>query len=140
MAVRGIHPSLIRAAIATIMQVALVSHVFAEPITGNDVHGACNNQEASVAQGFCIGYVLGAVEGMKWGALISIASMSRKERALDEMDLMSSAALGFCIPQEVQNGQILDVVKLHLDAVPAQRHESARTLIMEALSEAFPCP
>lgn len=127
-------------AIPPVFALGLGGSAVAEPFSGNDVHHACETQDAGAAQGFCVGYVLGAVEGMKWGALVGIVAMSAKQRATDELDIMSSTALGFCIPPQVENGQILDIVASYMDAVPAQRHESARTLIMEALSLAFPCP
>jgi hypothetical protein len=45
----------------------------------------------------------------------------------------------YCIPDKVQNGQAIDVVKLYLRDHPETRQYSAPTLIMLALKEKFPC-
>jgi hypothetical protein len=44
-----------------------------------------------------------------------------------------------CIPQRATRGQIVDVVKLHMQQNPKDRHSPAVTLVVVALREAFPC-
>ena len=58
-----------------------------------------------------------------------------------ESDEANSAGDRFCffLPKEVKAGQIIDVIKLHLEASPAQRHLEADVLVRYALSQAFPC-
>ncbi|MCU9839357.1 Rap1a/Tai family immunity protein [Ruegeria sp. WL0004] len=115
------------------------SQNIAEPFSGNDILHACEGGEATVQQGFCFGYVFGAVEGLKWGALIGVVSKSSGEIDSEQFDFLSSAALGFCIPPTVENGQVLDIVVRYLVETPEKRHESARTLIQSALASSFPC-
>jgi hypothetical protein len=63
----------------------------AEPFTGNDVYNACQSSDGDVRQGFCWGFILGSVEGMKWGALIGVVASSPSSENLDrsEFDMMS---------------------------------------------------
>jgi hypothetical protein len=45
-----------------------------------------------------------------------------------------------CIPlPAVPRGQVIDVVKRYLEQHPETRHDSAVSLVAQALSEAFPC-
>ncbi|TDT74748.1 hypothetical protein BDE40_1464 [Litoreibacter halocynthiae] len=118
---------------------ALGSPVVAAPFTGNDIYSACTNQTGQVQQGFCYGFIFGSVEAMKWGALVGVVATSPDKIPQSEFDLKSSVALGFCIPPNAENGQILDVVVNYLDENPATRHETARTLIQYALAASFPC-
>ena len=111
----------------------------AEPFSGNDIFHSCRTQDVSVQQGFCVGFILGSVEAMKWGSLMGVVSTNSGEWDDDEFDLASSLALGFCVPSEVDNRQVLDIVQRYLASHPEIRHESARTLIHKALREAFPC-
>lgn len=111
----------------------------AEPFSGNEVFRACEGEEVSVQQGFCFGYILGTVEGLKWGSITGLLASSGQLEA-DEYDVLSSIALGFCIPPTVENGQVLDVVIKYLLETPEVRHETARTLIQSALANSFPCP
>ena len=45
----------------------------------------------------------------------------------------------YCVPPKVENGQVIDVVKLYLRDHPESRDYSSPTLIMLALKEKFPC-
>ncbi len=102
---------------------------------------ACNSEVPGGAElGFCYGFILGSVESQKWGALIGILSVSDEgEFDTDKYDLLSSFALGSCIPPTVENGQVIDIVVRYLRSNPEVRHESARMLIQSALKKAFPC-
>ena len=117
-----------------------ITDAAAESFDGNTIYRACETTNDEVMQGFCFGYIFGAVEGMKWGALVGIAALSTEGNFdASKSDVMSSVALGFCIPPTVENGQVSDIVVNYLGDNPESRHESARTLINEALSAAFPC-
>jgi hypothetical protein len=54
-----------------------------------------------------------------------------KEAGLLKFDL-------FKVPSNVEAGQIFDVVKNYLEKHPEKRHQSASSLVMMALKEAFP--
>lgn len=45
-----------------------------------------------------------------------------------------------CTPTGVTAGQLLEIVRLYLRAVPHRLHENAEVLVKEALVRAFPCP
>jgi hypothetical protein len=45
----------------------------------------------------------------------------------------------FCTPENVEMGQVADVVKLFLEKNPAQRHKVAVQSVVLSLREAFPC-
>ena len=44
-----------------------------------------------------------------------------------------------CIPNNVQLGQIRDMVRNYLTNTPAERHFSAHSIVREILREVFPC-
>ena len=44
-----------------------------------------------------------------------------------------------CVPGEVSNGQLKDVVRKYLADAPAERHKPAPGLVLVALSRAWPC-
>lgn len=113
--------------------------VFSQPFTGNDVYHSCRAEGDLLEQGFCMGYILGAVEGMKWGGLLGVLRMSQSAFEVDEYDVISSIAVGFCIPSRVDNRQVLDTVIAYMRDNPTTRHESARSQIQEALRLGFPC-
>ena len=46
----------------------------------------------------------------------------------------------FCTPDSVRVGQIFDLIKLHLEMNPADRHEAADIIIMRVLKQHYPCP
>lgn len=45
----------------------------------------------------------------------------------------------FCVPPEVRLSQAMKVVSQYIKARPKGWHEPARTHVIEALQEAFPC-
>lgn len=45
-----------------------------------------------------------------------------------------------CSPQGATAGQLVDIVRLYLRAVPHRLHENADRLVREALERVFPCP
>lgn len=49
------------------------------------------------------------------------------------------AGLGPCVPTGVTFGQMRDITVLFLQKQPQRRHETAASLIYEALTGAFPC-
>ena len=109
----------------------------AQNISGNTLHSACNAQSDAEA-GFCIGYIIGSVDGQRWGAFATILSLELTDETSAANDMIA-AGLKHCIPPEASNEQIRDVVLQFLANNPSIRHESARFLVWLALAESFPC-
>lgn len=109
----------------------------AENISGNDLLSICEATDDAAKLGYCIGYVTGVIEGMKWG-IASPLMMSGADP--EEADKTGNTLLGFCIPAEATLGQMRDVILLYLRSNPAERHASARIQVQFALAGAYPCP
>ena len=114
-------------------------HAMADGISGNDIYSACNSGDGGAQEGFCLGYLIGTVEGMKWGSAFTIARLTEKAVETDDLNAFSNVVLGFCLPSDAPNGQLLDVFVKYLQDNPAIRHQSARTLVQSAFTESFPC-
>lgn len=110
----------------------------AENVTGNEVYAACTIDNDLALDGFCAGYVIGLVEGLRYGAAVPLIVIRAGEN-LENVALMADSFLGFCAPSEAQYSQHRDIIVKYLAAHPETRHESARTLAISALAEAFPC-
>jgi hypothetical protein len=127
-------------AMATLLCVVLSAGPAASQTSlGNDLLHACTMPDNLAAEGYCLGYVVGAIEGLKWGAASVIAFAAPEQQSATDLDRMSSGVLGFCVPAEATNIQLRDVVVKHLRENPATRHETARTLVQAALADSFPC-
>ena len=98
-------------------------------MTGNDVLNQCRSlfqNDASVEQ---------AMEGISCAGYVS---------GLNDMAVLTSILLekpGYCLPRKegLGNGQVIRVFLLWLEKHPAELHESARSLFLTAMGEAFPC-
>jgi Rap1a immunity proteins len=108
-------------AVAAILSCFLVSEAKAY-VSGNELWVACEAAEGkgSVMDAACGMYVLGTVDTV---------------RVLHD----SKQITYYCIPDNVTNGQLVDVVKLYLRNHPENRQYAGPTLIMMALKEKFPC-
>lgn len=125
-------PIIIAAILAT-------SPAAANNITGNTALTSCRSTD-DTRKGFCYGYYIGLIEGMRWGVTITAMRAGIYESAADA-NAFSESMLGYCVDAGgIENGQMIDVATQYLEANPATRHESARTLAMFAWQEAFPCP
>jgi hypothetical protein len=109
-------------AVAAILSCLLVREAEAGFTSGNDLWDACQADETKdpMRATFCTAYIVGAGETFQ---------------ALH----VANQATYYCIPDNVQNGQAIDVVKLYLRDHPETRQYSAPTLVMLALKEKFPC-
>jgi len=87
--------------------------------SGNDLWDWCQANDP-MKDALCTSYVLGA------GETFQVLQVAKQVRF-------------YCIPDKVQNGQAIDIVKLYLGDHPETRQYSAPTLIMLALKEKFPC-
>ena len=114
--------------------------VSAENLSGNQYYDTCNEYPdiGNAQAGWCSGYLIGLVEGTKIGAFNVLTAIEPAETAA-EMDEMTNQFLNVCQPDGVNYGQLLDVFVLYMRKNPEARHESARTLLLSAMSEAFPC-
>ncbi len=116
---------------------ALSGQAVAENLSGNELLSICDDATEENAQaGFCAGYVLGAIEGIKWGASAPLLLVGRSAGEAEET---GNTLLGFCLPPDATVGQYRDVVLKFLRDSPSERHNSARVLIQQALQGAFPC-
>ena len=86
--------------------------------TGNDLWSHCSGK-GDAHFGLCAGFVVGIADAMS-----------------NVTGILGRRA---CIPLPVSRGQVLDVVKRYLEQHPETRHDSAVSLVAQALSEAFPC-
>lgn len=110
-----------------------------EVVTGNALFEACENTNVSAAQGFCLGYIVGSMEGLRYGtSLPFVAAGNLADNS--ELNTTVEVFLGMCPASEVEYGQHRDLVVKYLKANPEIRHQSARALILEAGQKAFPCP
>ncbi len=111
----------------------------AQTASGNEIAAACDHlDEADIRGGYCIGYIIGAWEGIKIGAF-EVLIVSGANGTAEELDGMVNSILGICAPVRVERGQIVDVVVRYFEENPADRHLPARSLIREAMVESFPC-
>jgi hypothetical protein len=112
----------------------------AQTVSGNTLYNACETigEGSEIQRGFCIGFIGGVFEGVKFGAG-AVMFQAMPESNLAEVDQSSNMMLGFCVPENVERGQILDVTINYLAENPQSRHESARSLTLQALQDAFPC-
>jgi hypothetical protein len=107
-------------AVAAILSCFLVSEANAY-VSGNELWGLCEaGGKGSVEEAGCGMYVVGTVDTF---------------RALHD----SVQVTHYCIPDNVTNSQLIDVVKLYLRNHPENRQDAGPTLIMIALKEKFPC-
>lgn len=125
--------------VATIgLSVFLSDEAAAEAVTGNDLYSACQNVDDGLSAGFCVGYLIGASDGQKWGVFVLLNRLDPIEN-VDDADSEIHRFLGHCVPPEASNQQLRDVVLQHLERNPASRHLPARGLVWQAYLDAFPC-
>src|SRR6056297_1907467 len=75
-------------------------------ITGNQYYQWCNS-DSSLDQGLCLGYVMGASDGLSWMQILSPITNWTP----------------ICIPPNVDLGQKRDVIVKYLSNHPEERHE-----------------
>src|SRR6476620_2095156 len=109
-------------AVAAILSCLSVREAKSDFTSGDQLWDACaaDEQKEPVKAIFCTTYILGAGETFQ---VLQVANQVRF----------------YCVPPKVENGQVIDVVKLYLRDHPESRQYSSPTLIMLALKEKFPC-
>ena len=110
----------------------------AQNLDGNSLLEACEAPTQDARLAFCTGYILGLVEGIKWGSVVSVMA-SGAELETSDLNALSDVLLAYCSPPEAELRQHRDVVVNYLLAHPERRHESARALALDAFRDAFPC-
>jgi hypothetical protein len=109
-----------------ILLAALVGLVVSGPawgdmMDGNKLFPFCRDAEKDYySNGFCDGYITGVYDALQG-----------KGKGLN--------GVTFCPPNGVTIGQLSDIVKKWLVDNPQHRHFVADSLLVAALSEAFPC-
>lgn len=111
--------------------------VDAQTTSGNALYDTCTSDNTVLA-GFCIGYIMGLVEGQFWGGLLSAKAAGIQFESQD-FNATLNEFFQHCIPQDATNEQLRDVVVKYLRNNPATRHQTARILVWQAYREAFPC-
>lgn len=81
--------------------------------SGNDLKAHCTNSEALLEQTFCLGYIVGVVD----------ASSKQK----------------ICLSSGVTASQLNSITIKYFNENPDKLHYSADSLVLDALSKAFPC-
>lgn len=109
-----------------------------EPLDGNTVYESCVAEGDDIRAGFCLGYLIGLVEGQPFGAFL-VLKQAMPDDSVKEISDVSNQFFRHCIPASVSNRQIVDVVVGFLRDNPQSRHESARILALQAFQQAFPC-
>jgi hypothetical protein len=89
-------------------------------VLGNKLYGWCVD-DGETAQAACVQYIVGVAD----------------TEAQHEMFKASPWA---CMPDNLTDGQLRDLVIKYLRDNPAIRHNSAANLVIFALKGAFPCP
>jgi len=84
-------------------------------LSGKDLQELCKGGDAA-----CTTYVMGVLD------------------AVNLMESRSGGSSAFCAP-EITSDEVTDVVTKHLKRHPARWESPAATLVVEALTEAFPC-
>ncbi|MEZ5913442.1 MAG: Rap1a/Tai family immunity protein [Paracoccaceae bacterium] len=112
---------------------------FAQNLDGNSLLEACESPAEQGLALFCSGYIMGVVEGLKWGSASTLVAIGTESSAA-ELNELSNNLLGYCTPPEAQFRQLQDIAINYLLAHPEQRHESARSMLLLAFRQAYPCP
>ena len=116
----------------------LATPAAANSTSGNTVLASCKSSD-EIRLGFCYGYFIGLIEGLRWGVSITAIKAGIADDA-SSLNEFSESILGYCVDAlGIENGQMIDVATKYLEDNPATRHESARTLALIAWSGAFPC-
>lgn len=107
----------------------------AQSISGNALLRTCTSENPAQA-GFCIGYLIGQIEGQNWGGFLFF-QRSGIDLLAEDFNSLANTTFGHCIPPHATNEQLRDVVVKFLNENPATRHETARFLVWSAYQEAF---
>ncbi|WP_420882782.1 Rap1a/Tai family immunity protein [Sulfitobacter dubius] len=105
--------------------------------SGNQLHEQCTGKGEMVG-GLCVGYILGAWEGLIIGAVVTDMQRGTAKTPNDQAN-HTRARLGICTTDSVLRDQIVDIVTQYLKNNPATRHFPAAGIVHAAMQDAFPC-
>ena len=115
-----------RQIISVVFATILVSMALpAHAVTGSQLKACCadyddEKNKGFFSSGFCAGYITGTIESIAiWTA--------------------GSSHIPYCLPENATNDQIISVIRKYLDANPEKLHLDGAELIIDAISDAFPC-
>jgi hypothetical protein len=96
--------------------------------SGNDFLRVCEKDDSpTVTKGVCLGYVNGVLDGVDLAVGIGAAAHHVQPK-------------GLCLPSESTMGQKYRVVVKYMNDHPEKTHLPTNVLVLEAITEAFPCP
>jgi Rap1a immunity proteins len=104
--------------LALLMLAAGASSGSASWRTGNQLYEECRKATPL----FAFGYIFGVLDGEE-----ALGQLYERQRT-------------FCLPANVTEQQVFDVVCRYLDTYPERRQDTAGWLATGALFEAWPCP
>lgn len=114
-------------------------------MTGNDLHGYCNEKSPNYMLGLCEGFIIGYSTGFSHGRNAEgssiVSQLVVNHRASLEAVFMRTddAVFAYCPPKGVTNGQRIEVATAYLSRHPAIRHQYAGDLVVKAMVDAWPC-
>ena len=97
----------------------------AHALSGNKLYELCESPGALFVTA-CDHYVWGSAEGVIYMNRLAAAASKDINR-------------GICLPDAITPRQIMDLIKKYLKDHPAERNETASSLVFAALSDAYPC-
>lgn len=77
----------------------------------------------------CVGYIHGFIKGITVEQVFVEGYTHQKE-----------VPVPFCLPDKVENGQIVRIVLKYIRDNPAVANQPTSVLIMKALGKSYPCP
>ena len=98
--------------------------------TGNILYNICESNNVPA----CTTYIQGTLDGVAWWLDLTSSPQWKSMPNTPTLPRL------YCIPLTVTANQITDVVKKYLNDHPEQRHYSAVSLILDSMTNAFPCP
>jgi hypothetical protein len=104
-------------------------------VSGDVLYEWCNGPEG---QDICSGFILGASEGFIIGSVTTDIHDNIEQEPLEQAN-RTRLALGICLPDTISRVEIVDTVRVFVDANPPYRKQPAAGVIHMALNDAFPC-
>lgn len=105
-------------------------------VSGNDLFNICGDKKV-VAEMACLGYISGMLTGIAYQTGYTYAAFEIVEQPLDTE--YTSFLKHYCIPKGVKNRQIVKVIKKYMLDNPELLHIPSSSLVVKALTKAFPC-
>lgn len=130
----------------------LTSYVQADSWTGNALLAKCGpvakeDYSNTANTGVCLGFVKGVVDGYGFAWSVGFMSGEKADGADQETinrkwtkAMRTGQANGFCVGNGQTLGQYVRIFVKYLRAHPKKTNQSASTLLIQSLNEAFPPP